>query len=141
MSDLPPLHDVVEIASEIGLDALAALAHENSKEKGFWPDRYYVKLDNLSQVSIKWPPKHITDEALMLKLALIHSEVSEVLEAVRKEKGKEEVEKEFADIIIRTVELYAALLNTGQVDSSLDDVVQLKMKENTLRPRKHGNRF
>ena len=52
------------VLSDYGLDALAALLHETAKEKGFWEPPYsYDKIGN--------------------KLALVHSEVTEVLEAIR----------------------------------------------------------
>jgi len=48
-----------DVVTEYGLDALAAVLHENSKDKGFWDGEYtYDKIGN--------------------KLALIHSEVTEV---------------------------------------------------------------
>lgn len=130
MTDMPPLHDVNEIAAEVGLDAMAALMHETAVEKGFWPEKYYTLFT-----------QQVTEEAICTKLALVHSEVTEVLEAIRKEQGEEKVVEEMADVIIRLLDLYAALKNTGQVDASLDDVVQLKMNKNKLRPRLHGNKF
>jgi NTP pyrophosphatase (non-canonical NTP hydrolase) len=139
--EFPPLHDKNELAAELGLDAIAALVHETAKEKGFWPRHYFYKRDNLGQSDGGWPPRDISEEAIATKLALVHSEVTEVLEAVRKEQGKTAIVEEMADVIIRLLDLYAALLNTGQVDDSLDDVIQLKMKKNSLRPQLHGNRF
>ena len=54
-----------EIVTEYGLDALAAVLHETAREKGFWDGEYnHDKIGN--------------------KLALVHSEVTEVLEAIRK---------------------------------------------------------
>lgn len=133
---MPPLHDEAELASEVGLVAMAALIHETAIEKGFWPPKYYeAALINDEPTGV------IHNEAISTKLALIHSEVTEVLEAVRKNKGQEEVVEELADIIIRTLDLYAALYTTGQVDGDLDEVVQLKMRKNMSRPTLHGNRF
>jgi len=133
---LPPLHEKNEIAAELGFDALAALMHETAVTKGFWPEKYY----DAGMLRNK-PATLVTEEAICTKLALVHSEVTEVLEAIRKEQGEEKVVEEMADVIIRLLDLYAALRNTSQVDSSLDDVVQSKMKKNELRPRLHGNRF
>ena len=57
-----------DILADYGLDALAAMLHETAKEKGFWDGEYsHDKIGN--------------------KLALVHSEVTEVLEAIRKSKG------------------------------------------------------
>lgn len=132
---------IVDLSTDVGIDAIAAVVHETAKEKGFWPDRYYVKVNNLGQSDAGWPPHEVTEEAIGTKLALVHSEVTEVLEAVRKSQGKEAIVEEMADILIRTFDLYAALRNTGQVDSSLESVVQSKMKKNALRPKLHGNKF
>lgn len=115
--------DTIELAAELGLDALGALVHQTAIEKGFW---------NYDSV---------TSEVVGMKLALVHSEVTEVLEAFRKNKGEQAVVEEMADIIIRLVDLYAACRDAGLVDSSLDDVVQSKMKINTQRPALHGNNF
>lgn len=133
---MPPLHDVNEIAAEVGLDAMAALMHETAMDKGFWPVKYYENAVHDGE-----PTAYVTEEAIGVKLALVHSEVTEVLEAIRKSQGEEKVVEEMADVIIRLLDLYAALKNTGQIDSSLDDVLQLKMNKNTMRPKLHGNRF
>lgn len=106
-----------------GLDAQAAIVHDTAVEKGFW---------NYDQV---------TSEVVGMKLALIHSEVTEVLEAIRKNQGEQKVVEEMADVLIRLLDLYAGMRDAGLVDSSLDDVLQLKMRTNTLRPQLHGNNF
>jgi len=78
-----------DILTEYGLDALAAMLHETAKEKGFWDGEYsHDKIGN--------------------KLALVHSEVTEVLEAIRKTKGSEQVVEEMADVIIRLLDVYFA---------------------------------
>ncbi len=141
----PPLHDINEVAGEIGLDATAALVHETAREKGFWPERYYLVdtkvLHSVVEQGGKGRILKVSEEAICTKLALIHSEVTEILEAVRKDKGKEAVLEEMADVHIRLLDLYAALRNTEQVDGSLDEVVQSKMRKNSNRPRLHGNKF
>ena len=110
------------ILTEYGLDALAATLHETAKEKGFWDGDYnHDKVGN--------------------KLALIHSEVTEVLEAIRKSKGSEHVVEEIADIIIRTLDVYAAMRNEEEVLHSLDEILEKKININKDRPRLHGNRF
>ncbi len=136
----PPLHDINEVAGEIGLDATAALVHETAVEKGFWPEKYYQVLKSENPIHSS-ACLAVTEEAICTKLALIHSEVTEILEAIRKNKGKEAVMEEMADVHIRLLDLYAGLRNTGQVDGSLDEVVQSKMRKNSNRPRLHGNKF
>ena len=112
----------VSLVTDYGLDALAAILHETAIEKGFWQGEInYDKIGN--------------------KLALVHSEVTEVLEAIRKNKGSEEVVEEIADIIIRTLDVYAAMRNSGDLIHSLDEVLFNKMKKNKVRPVLHGNLF
>lgn len=110
------------MSTEYGLDALAAILHETAKEKGFWDGEYnHDKIGN--------------------KLALVHSEVTEVLEAIRKSHGSEKVVEEMADVIIRLLDVYAAMRNEEQVLHSLDEVLESKMNKNKERPRLHGNLF
>jgi len=111
-----------EIVTEYGLDALAAVLHEIAREKGFWDGDYnHDKIGN--------------------KLALVHSEVTEVLEAIRKSQGSEKVVEEIADVIIRLLDVYAAMRNEEQVLHSLDEILHSKMEKNKQRPRLHGNLF
>jgi NTP pyrophosphatase (non-canonical NTP hydrolase) len=72
---------------------------------------------------------------------MIVSEVTEVMEAVRKDKGEEEITKEFADIIIRTLDLYAGMVEAGYTKLSLDQALREKVDFNKTRPEKHGVRF
>jgi len=110
------------ILVEYGLDALAATLHETAKEKGFWDGEYsHDKIGN--------------------KLALVHSEVTEVLEAIRKSHGSEKVVEEMADVIIRLLDVYAAMRNEEQILHSLDEVLEAKINKNKERPRLHGNLF
>ena len=110
------------LITDYGLDVLAAVLHENAREKGFWDGEYsHDKIGN--------------------KLALVHSEVTEVLEAIRKNKGSEEIVEEMADTIIRLLDVYAAMKNEDQILHSLDEVLQNKINKNKERPRLHGNLF
>jgi NTP pyrophosphatase (non-canonical NTP hydrolase) len=110
------------LSTDYGLDAFAAVLHESALEKGFWDgDITYDKIGN--------------------KLALVHSEVTEVLEAIRKDKGSEEIVEEMADVIIRLLDLYAAMMNEGFVEHSLDEVMDNKINKNKERQRLHGNLF
>ena len=64
-----------------------------------------------------------------------------VLEAVRKDKGEEEIAKEVADILIRTLDLYAGMVEAGYTKISLDYAMEEKTNFNKTRPEKHGVRF
>lgn len=111
-----------DIVTEYGLDALSAVLHENAREKGFWDGEY-------------------TNDKVGNKLALVHSEVTEILEAIRKSHGSEKVVEEMADVIIRLLDIYAAMRNEEQVLHSLDEVLEAKINKNKERLRLHGNLF
>jgi NTP pyrophosphatase (non-canonical NTP hydrolase) len=111
-----------ELVTDYGLDVLAALLHETAIEKGFWNS-----------------PKNF--DVFGNKLALVHSEVTEVLEAIRKNKGSEQIVEEMVDILIRTLDLYASMRNAGFVEHSLDEILFNKMEKNKVRPKLHGNLF
>lgn len=116
------MRDNISMITDFGLDALSALLHETAKEKGFWDgETNYDKLGN--------------------KLALVHSEVTEVLEAIRKNHGSEKVVEEMADVIIRLLDVYAAMRNEEMVLHSLDDILNYKINKNKERPKLHGNLF
>lgn len=104
----------------MSLDGLALNLHATAKSKGFWD----------TEVDVNF---------VLAKLALVHSEVSETLEAVRKQQGSEKILEEMADIIIRLLDLYAGMRAYGWVEGSLDDAISNKAFVNTSRPRLHGN--
>jgi NTP pyrophosphatase (non-canonical NTP hydrolase) len=106
----------------MSLDLMARRVHLIAKTKGFWDgDVTYDKLGN--------------------KLALVHSEVTETLEAIRKDQGSEKTVEEMADVIIRLVDVYQAMINTGQLEHSLDNILEKKIMKNMERPALHGNKF
>ena len=103
----------------IDIDELAFQIHNNAVEKGFWEPNngtiFYLK-----------------------QIAMIHSECSEVLEAIRKEKGDGQVVEELADIIIRTLDLWAGLVRDGYTKESIAKVLVEKTQINKSRPKMHG---
>lgn len=111
-----------QMPTDYGLDALAAILHETAREKGFWDGEY-------------------THDKVGNKLALVHSEVTELLEAIRKSHGSEKVVEEMADVIIRLLDIYAAMRNEEELLHSLDEILEKKMNINKERPRLHGNLF
>lgn len=104
------------------LDVLAFEAHKVARSKNFWDGT--TNLDKIGN-----------------KIALIHSEATEILEALRKNKGSGEIVEEFADLIIRTVDLYQAMFNMGIIEHSLDSAITSKFNKNKQRPPLHGNLF
>lgn len=94
------------------LKELAEKAHETAKKKGWWEnDRTEGEL-----------------------IALMHSELSEALEAYRKGKGKDAIAEELADTIIRIIDYSEA----RGID--IEEAVKEKMEKNKDRPYKHGGK-
>jgi NTP pyrophosphatase (non-canonical NTP hydrolase) len=96
--------------------------HSIAVEKGFWPDE-------------------VDDIFITKQLMMIVSEAVEVMEAIRKDKGKQEVADEMADIIIRTLDLYQGLVDNGYVDQELQIALNNKTSFNKSRPERHGVKF
>jgi NTP pyrophosphatase (non-canonical NTP hydrolase) len=100
----------------------ATSLHNTAREKGFW--------------------NHAVDDIFIAKQCMmIVSEVTEVMEAVRKDKGSQEVVEELADIMIRTLDLWKGMYDNGYVEHSLDDAMERKSNYNKTRPERHGVRF
>lgn len=114
------------LSSDAWLDDFGREIHTNATEKGFWDNVGYAP-DNI--------------EIMLAKLALVHSEISETLEAMRKRKGAEAVEEELADILIRLLDFVEGAKATGWVkaDTVFTDVALMKHFINKGRPKKHGN--
>jgi NTP pyrophosphatase (non-canonical NTP hydrolase) len=103
----------------IDIDDLANSLHSTAKEKGFWDDNngiiFYLK-----------------------QLMMVTTEVAEVAEAMRKSQGDRAVVRELADVIIRTLDLYAGLVEDGYTKESLQENLLDKAKYNSDRPNMHG---
>lgn len=106
----------------INLEDLAFAIHSNAVEKGFWEPNT--------------PENHTV--FYLKQLAMIHSEVSETLEAIRKEKGEKVVVEEMADIIIRLLDLWTGMQRDGAVRTTITDALLQKIAINIERPRLHG---
>jgi len=103
-------------------DDLAEKIHKNAVDKGFWD-------------------KTVDPIFVAKQMMMIVSEVSEAMEALRKEMDPDQISDEFADIIIRTLDLYAGIAKAGYVTKSLDFAIKEKIERNSHRPKKHGVRF
>jgi hypothetical protein len=130
-----------------GLFYLQTKAHSNAKHKGFWDGTKLPDGVNLAE-----------------RIALVHSELSEALEADRSgdqglrepiphevmaeiktglsegnpgtfKKYKEHVGFELADALIRILDIAAAL------GYNLEEYVNLKMAYNSSRPPMHGKKY
>ena len=96
--------------------------HSVAVEKGFWPEV-------------------VNDIFITKQLMMIVSEAVEVMEAIRKSQGPEAVADEMADILIRTLDLYAGLVEHEYTNVSLDEAFEKKTGYNKTRPERHGVKF
>jgi len=116
-------------------------AHGNARDHGFWDGQWDNKNDCVLPTAV--------EKTIPEKLCLIHSEVSEALEAYREgpegmrtskiidgpKAGKiEGFLSELADIVIRVFDLVGAI---GKRDEFIE-VLVAKMKHNRSRSYKHG---
>ena len=101
---------------------MAKEIHTTAVEKGFWPEK-------------------VDDIFITKQLMMIVSEAVEVMEAIRNDKGKQEVADEMADIVIRTLDLYQGLVDNGYVDQELQIALNNKTSFNKSRPERHGVKF
>ena len=106
------------------LDLIALRLHETSVSKGFWPKEDRPNMDQIAG-----------------KIALAHSEFSELLEALRKDKGPDAVNDEVADVLIRVLDLWAALWQWDYTVGLLQEAFDDKAQRNIERPLMHGHRW
>jgi NTP pyrophosphatase (non-canonical NTP hydrolase) len=110
------------------LDSMANAVHETAVEKGFWN-----VIDGATQEQ--------TDIFITKQLMMIVSEAVEVMEAIRKSRGPEDIADEMADIIIRTLDLYAGLKDLEYVNTDLQVAFNNKTSFNMTRPERNGVKF
>ncbi len=113
------------------LDELAEEIAETSERKGFWD----MEADELAQV--------------VVKLALVHDEVSEALTVHRDVYDDDQVDEvtgmtsmqeadfteELADVVIRVLDI------AGFLDLEIGTAIVSKIEKNKSRPHRHGKRY
>jgi len=106
------------------LDDVSFTLNASARAKGFWEP--LKRMDEQDHIIF-----------YLKQLQMINTEVSEVTEAMRKEKGDDQVVEELADILIRLLDLYGGLSTQGYTDESLQKHFQNKVDKNKNRPKMH----
>ena len=96
-----------------GINEYIKECHAIAKEKGWWDSQR-------------------NDGEL---IALMHSELSELLEAMRTQGNKEAIAEELADCCIRIFDY------CGARDINLEEALLKKIEYNKTRPYRHGKKF
>lgn len=120
----------------MNIHELVEAAHLNAVTKGFWDGA--VQADAaLKRVFSAYNgdfASEVSEAMIAQKLALIHAEVSEALEARRKG-DRENFAIELADTVIRIADL------AGYTGIDLEAEIKEKMAKNASRPRLHGKLY
>lgn len=112
----------------MNLDDLAIQLHETAVEKGFWSPMSRMEMQDDFIFYAK-------------QLAMVHSEVTEALEALRKSQGNEKFVEELSDIIIRVLDLWAGYKKNSVAEvPSINNILADKARKNILREKLHGTR-
>lgn len=113
MTSSLPISNNYEIVlpTDYGLDALAAILHEAAIEKGFWDS-----------------PKD--PKAFNTKLNYINGELIEIREGIKNNAESEEIVACIVMVLIRTLDLYAAMRNAGVLIDSVDELLVRQIENN-----------
>ena len=120
------------IDNTLVLDHMAQVCHDTSRDHGFW-DHEEVDLLQYHPLGDR-KSKGANPSIYPEKIALMHSELSEALEALR-DNDRDQEEEELADVVIRLLDYAHAR------GFSMSRAVSAKMEKNKSRPRLHGRAF
>lgn len=121
----------------MNIKELCKKAYENASKKGFWNDWYEIKGSKKHQgliIQDANAEEHMINNAISTRLMLIVGEVSEAMEALRKN-DTINFNEELADVAIRLSDL------CGGLDIDLETEIEYKMSKNLNRPYLHGKKF
>jgi hypothetical protein len=122
------------------LNQLAKRISDMNRKKGFW-DLY----ERLAGQELANPSESIYGECMRhveaTKIALIHSELSEALEALRTDAADDKL-PEYDGASVELVDTLIRILDyCGFFAIDVDEIVQKKLEYNQSRPAKHGKNF
>ena len=125
------------------INNLSKEIHRANKNKGFWEDRENIPhmMEELDGYFSKDKIEAVQKAFIAQMLALINSEISEALEADRKDLMDDKLpnrlglEVELADAFIRICDMAVGL------SMDLGGAVEEKLAYNTTRPFKHGKQY
>lgn len=128
----------------LNLNILRNICHKMAVEKGWWDDvvsTIQLEAGAISDITLE---DSEVDQLVSIKkgssIALMHSELSECLEAIRKDlpsdhlHGRSMEEEELADVIIRIMDY------CGRYDIDIGEVMMEKIAYNAERSRRHGGK-
>ena len=123
------------------LTQLAKDINKDVRKKGFWEQMDFSIETTGDQVKFIGLSKYVKDAFIAQKLALVHTEVSEAVEALRKDGyelngyglfEKDSFADELADSIIRILDL------CGELDIDIQKQIDWKLAKNKEREFMHG---
>lgn len=116
----------------VNIRELVEITHSNAKEKGFWDDWDSISWEDGLPTTLDID--ELYNNAIATRLMLIVSEVSEALEALRKD-DTDNFAEELADVVIRVCDL------VGGLEIDLEKEILNKIERNKSREYKHGKKF
>lgn len=120
------------------LEAIAMACHEITEDKGFWKDRDLV-INLPSATGFTVARRELFIKAEMI--ALMHSELSELLEGLRKSPGgfKDEHCPDFSNEVVELADLLIRVFDYARAFRlPLGAAIIAKMHYNATRPYKHN---